>query len=73
MFHSYGKVDSFVDQFITFLKGRANTFGLPLRIFAGIWFPAVLLVLRLSKIFLITSSETFDNLKLLDTLNEVLS
>ena len=69
--HSSGKVDNFIH--IVFLKGTANTSALSLRSSAGIWsIPAALLVSRLSKIFL-TSSDTFENSKSLDTLHEVLA
>ena len=72
--HSSGKVDNFIDKFIIFLKGRANTSALSLRNFAGIWsIPVASLVSRLSKSFLITSSDTFENSKSLNTLHEVLA
>ena len=58
---SSGKVDSFIDKFITFLKGKANTSALSIRHFARIWsIPVALLIWRLSKIFLTTSSDTFE-------------
>ena len=70
--HSSGKVDNFIDKFILFLKGKANTSAQSLRNFAGIWsIPAALLASWLSKIFL-TSSDTFENSKSLDTLHKVL-
>ena len=60
--HYSGKVDNFIDKFIIFVKGRANILASSLRSFAGIWsIPVALLVSRLSKIFLITSSDTFEN------------
>ena len=72
--HSSGKVDNFIDKLIIFLKGRANASAPSLRNFAGIWFiPAALMVSRLSKNFLITSSDSFDNSKSLDTLHEALA
>ena len=71
--HSSGKVDIFIDKFIVFLKGRANTVP-SLRNLARIWsIPVALLVSALSKTFLITSSDMFDNSKSLDTLHEVLA
>ena len=72
--HSSGKADGFIDKFIIFPKGRANTSAPPLRYFTGIWsIAAALLVCRLNKIFLTPSSDTFENSKLLDTLHEVLT
>ena len=62
--HSSGNVDNFIEKFVVFLKGRVNSSDLSIRSFAGIWsIPVALLVSRLSKIFLITSSDTFDNSK----------
>ena len=72
--HSSEKFDSSLDKLIIFLEESANTFALSFRSCAGIWYiPAALLVLRLSKMFLITSSDKFDNSKSLDTLHEVLA
>ena len=72
--HSFGKVDNFIHKIIIFLNGRANTSALSLRNFAGIWsIPAALLVSRLGKIFLTSSSDTFKNSKSLDTLHKVLA
>ena len=71
--HSSGQIDNFIDKFIIFLKGGANTSAPSLRNFAGIRsIAAALLVSRLSKIFLITSSDPFENSTSLDTLHEVL-
>ena len=71
--HSSGKVDCFINKFIIFFKGRANILAPSFRNVAGIWsISAALLVSRLSKIFLITSSDNFDSTKLLDLLHEVL-
>ena len=70
--HSSGKVDNFTDKFIIFLIRRANTTAPSLRNVAGIWSVlAALLVSRLGKIFSITSSDTFQFSKSLDTLHEV--
>ena len=72
--HSSEKVYNFIDKFIIFLNGRTNTSAPSLRTFDGIWsIPAALLVSRLSKIFLITFSDKFENSKSLDTLHEVLA
>ena len=72
--HSSGKVDNFIHKIIIFLNGRANTSALSLRNFAGIWsIPVALLVSRLSKIFLTSSSDTFENYKLLDMFHEILA
>ena len=55
-----GKVDNFIDKFLIFLKGRVNTSAPSLRNFDEISsIPPTLIVLRLSKIFLINSSDTF--------------
>ena len=59
---------NFDDKFIVFLNRRANTSASSLRNF-----PATFLVSGLSKIFLITFSDTFDNSKSLDTLHEALA
>ena len=70
--HSSGKVGSFNDKFIISHKGRANTSAPSLRNFACIWsIPPALLKSRLSKIFLTSFSDTFENSKSLDTLHEV--
>ena len=70
---SSGKLNNFIDKFIIFLNGRANTSAPFLRNFAETSFiPAALPESRRSKIFLITSSNTFENSKSLGTLHEVL-
>ena len=72
--HSSGKVDNFIDKFIIFLKQRVNTSALSYRNVAGIEsIPVALLVSRLGKIFLISSSDTFENSKSLGTLHEALA
>ena len=68
--HSSGKVDSFIDRFIILVKGRTKTSAPSLRNLSSI--PATLLVSRLSKIFSITSSDTFDNSESLDTFQKSL-
>ena len=71
--HSSAKIDNFIDKFNIFSKGRTNTSAPSLRNFVGIGsIPAALLVSRLSKIFLTSSSDTFGKSKSLDTLHEVL-
>ena len=60
--HSSGNVDDFINKFIIFLKGRVNTSAPFLKNVPGIWsIPVALLLSRLSKTFLITSSDAFDN------------
>ena len=50
--HSSGKVDSFIDEFIMFLKGRANTSAPSLKHFAEIWFiPVALLTAQKNEVF----------------------
>ena len=63
-----------MDKLIIFLKRRANIFTLSSKNLTGIWsIPRALLVSRLGNNFVRTSSEKFDNLKLLDILHDVLA
>ena len=63
--HSSQKANSFIDKLIIFLKGRANTYALSLRNFAGLW-SSSLTGIETQQNLLITASDTLDNSKSLD-------
>ena len=72
--HSSAKDDRFIDEFIIFLKRISNNLAQSFGNIAGTWsIPVTLLVLRLSKIFLIISSGTSDNSRSLDMLHKFLA
>ena len=66
--HSSGEFDNLISKFMIFLEGKANTTAPSLSTV-----PAALLASRLSKVFLINYSDTFENSKSVDTLHEVLA
>ena len=67
--HSSQKLNRFINNFlIIFLKERANTSAPPFR---NLVFSSVFTVIKVKQLFLISSSDRFDNSKSLDALHKV--